>query len=920
MNKKDRISFSETGNVLQPLGTAVLCLLFFLFFACFGLMTQANAEWTNIGPEGNYGFNFLVVDPANSQIIYSGIRDGGISKSTDGGATWTAINSGLSEFALPYVNCLVIDPTATNTLYAGTGHTGSTKPSTVGGVFKSTNGGATWVPASTGLTDMTVYSLAIDPVHTGTLYAATAGTGIFRTTNGGASWAVLNSGLGAVNYIALDPKNTQILYTKDQKSTDGGATWNPLGQPADLGTRDVKFLVIDPRNSDVLYAETNRAHGLGGALFKSIDGGATWAWIHGTGVPDNIAQGIMNSVVVDTSNSYTIYATAGYWTNCAAAASCGVFKSTDGGATWKNVYSDGTTDYTTLAIAPNNPQTLYFGSNGVYNPVHSLVAKSTDGGKNWSVDPGPANLSVAALAIDPKNPETIYAAAGEWYNPGPNQIPNGGNVYKSVNRGYSWSRIADSIVSTNVAVSILAIDSKTTQTIYAATNGNNTGAIYKSTDGGSKWTATGFTGWVYSLAVDPKNTGVLYANSKKSTDGGKTWTALGSTFPLNASATVFAVAPSDSKTVYAGFWSKGIYVSADGGAKWTPASAQPASTFIYALVIDPKNAQTAYAGTYNGAYKTTDGGSTWNPINSGLPAIGTATQVWALAIDPVNAGTLYAGTEFIYPDGNSYGGGLFKTTDGGGTWNPVTLMNPSVSALAVDPVNPQNVYAGTIGNSIFTTATPVPITGIPKISAVPASLNFGTMKTGQLYQKTVTVKNTGTGDLAIDSLDITPTSSPEFSAAGCSDPVPKGQSCMVTVGLSPSSFGTKTAQLVISSNDPKKPALTVKLSGKAMPPKITVSPAAVNFGTIKTGATPSKTITVKNTGVSDLTVSVSDPADLSFTTVHNNCSGPIVKGGTPCTITVTFDPSDKTQHKDEIDITSNAAATPVKVKLSGKEK
>src|SRR5438477_10530431 len=96
------------------------------------------------------------------------------------------------------VNFLVVDPSAPSTLYAGTG----------GGVFKTTDGGASWTAINTGLTSafLTVYALAVDPSKPGTLYAGTNGLGIFKTTDGGASWTAANTGLIApwVSALALD--------------------------------------------------------------------------------------------------------------------------------------------------------------------------------------------------------------------------------------------------------------------------------------------------------------------------------------------------------------------------------------------------------------------------------------------------------------------------------------------------------------------------------------------------------------------------------------------------------------------------------------------------------------------------------------------------------------------------------------------
>ena len=123
-------------------------------------------------------------------------------KSTNGGAVWSAVNTGLTD---TNVHALAIDPATPSTLYAGTVW-GS-------GVFKSTNGGAAWSAVNTGLTDTDVFALAIDPATPSTLYAGTSG-GVFKSTNGGAAWSAVNTGLTAtiVHALAIDPATPSTLY------------------------------------------------------------------------------------------------------------------------------------------------------------------------------------------------------------------------------------------------------------------------------------------------------------------------------------------------------------------------------------------------------------------------------------------------------------------------------------------------------------------------------------------------------------------------------------------------------------------------------------------------------------------------------------------------------------------------------------
>jgi cysteine-rich repeat protein len=120
----------------------------------------------------------------------------------------------------------------------------------------------------------------------------------------------------------------------------------------------------------------------------------------------------------------------------------------------------------------------------------------------------------------------------------------------------------------------------------------------------------------------------------------------------------------------------------------------PGTVSISAFAVAPTLPLTVYAAGGGGVFKTSDGGGDWSAVNTGLPA---SNPVQALAIDPTAPATLYAGT---------HGGGVFKTTDGGGIWSAVNTglpTNAAVSALAIDPTTPATLYAGTNGGGVFKT-------------------------------------------------------------------------------------------------------------------------------------------------------------------------------------------------------------------------
>jgi len=213
--------------------------------------------------------------------------------------------------------------------------------------------------------------------------------------------------------------------------------------------------------------------------------------------------------------------------------------------------------------------------------------------------------------------------------------------------------------------------------------------------------------------------------------------------------------------------------------------------------------------------------------------------------------------------------------------------------------------------------------GVPKISASPASVNLGAVALGATSApKVVTLKNTGICDLSITTISITGTNSGEFGQTNSCVTIAPGGTCPVSVTFAPTTlpYAKKTALLAIASDDPKKNLLNVKLSGQLAPPKISATPASVNFGKLPAGTVKSaKSVTIKNTGLSDLIISSrdiagTDPGDFSDPDV----CGPI-KNGESCTIGITFAPLvPKVTRSASLDITSNDPKKPVlKVKLSG---
>jgi hypothetical protein len=192
----------------------------------------------------------LSIAPRSPDIIYAGTYSEGVFKSVDSGTSWTPINTGLTDL---YIWTMAINPASPNTLYVAT---------SFDGIFKTVDGGASWSPINNGLTDFYVSTLAVDPANQNVLYAGTYGSGVFKTTDGGASWSPTNLGLTNpyIYTLAINPAIPNILYAGTEgsgviQSIDGGSTWAPMN--AGLTNRFVWAISIDLANSNIIYAGTD---------------------------------------------------------------------------------------------------------------------------------------------------------------------------------------------------------------------------------------------------------------------------------------------------------------------------------------------------------------------------------------------------------------------------------------------------------------------------------------------------------------------------------------------------------------------------------------------------------------------------------------------------------------------------------------
>ena len=226
------------------------------------------------------------------------------------------------------------------------------------------------------------------------------------------------------------------------------------------------------------------------------------------------------------------------------------------------------------------------------------------------------------------------------------------------------------------------------------------------------------------------------------------------------------------------------------------------------------------------------------------------------------------------------------------------------------------------GTSSFTTMTlQQSTTYTSKISAAPLSVNLGSVPVGGTSNpRLVIIKNTGEEDFVANSAAITGANQSEFSHNNNCSIVSAKSECGIYVIFNPvAPFGKKSGIMSISFNDPKKTTVNVKLSGQAPPPKISLSPHSVNFGSAAVGAiSATKAVKVRNTGISDLTINgITFTGTNASEFTHTSDCTTVAKGGS-CTISVALSPTSADLKTATMSISSSDPKKPnVNVKLKG---
>jgi len=446
---------------------------------------------------------------------------------------------------------------------------------------------------------------------------------------------------------------------------------------------DVRAVVIDLKDKNRLYIST-----LDGQIHTSADGGRSWRLL----VNFNRPQLILDQLIIDSRDSNMIYASGHRHKDPG-----GFFKTTDGGATWKEAKELRKESIHSMVQSAADPNLILVGTiNGVW--------ASKNSGDDWdkiSSETMPVNID--SLAIDPRTADTIYA--GTWWR-----------AYKSNDRGKSWRLIKNGMIDDSDVFAITIDKENPDHVVASACSG-----IYESFNQGEKWAKIqgipSQSRRTRDILQHPSKPGTIYAATTEgfwmTSDKGKSWAL---TTQRNLEINSITVHPDEPDRVFIGTNNYGVLVSSDGGKNFAPTNDNFTSRFTYSVIPDLETPERLYATTHNTAtgggfvFISNDGGKTWQQAKN--IDVGRISP-FAILQDKIAPNNLYLGTNL----------GLFRSVDRGVSWTQLTEPKP---IPVKKPVKKKAVKGKTTKTGSAKAKTPAPK---PVIVATPEPATTTTVST-----------------------------------------------------------------------------------------------------------------------------------------------------------------------------------------------
>ena len=641
----------------------------------------AGLHWRLIGPFRGGRTVAGVGIPDQPNVFFIGVNNGGVWKTTDYGRIWTPIFDAESTGS---IGAIAIAPSDPRTIYVGSGE-GLQRPDlSVGdGIYKSTDGGATWRHLGGGLRDgQQIPAIIVDPRDPNRLFAAVLGhpyganeeRGIFRSTDGGETWQKVlyrDENTGGMD-LAFAPNNPQIVFavlwsarqapweagwvlTKNNglyKSTDGGTTWRQLtaGLPTaeeELGRIGLATSASEPGR---LYAILGAGRDKGG-VYRSDDGGESWRLVNTDGRLWG-RDGDFNEVRVDPTNADVVYV-----------ANVVTWKSTDGGKTfvgWRG--APGGDDYHRLWINPNNPQIIL-------NAADQGAVITVNGGETWSSWYNQPTAQMFHVTTDNRFPYWVYGGQQESGSAGvPSRGPDGQITFRD------WRPVGleeYGYAAPDPLHPNLIYGGKLTRFDLSTSEVKNVSPV--PVRGAGDPVRFVRTAPVIFSPVDPHI--LYYAGSVlfKTINGGESWTT---------------ISPDLTRASYDVPASLGAFTSLD------PEQGKHRGV-IYTIAPSFRRLNLLWVGTDDGLiWVTHNGGRTWRNVTPA--ALTPWSKVSILEASHFDTLSAYAAiNRFRLDDVAPH---ISRTRDGGKTWTAIVEGIPSnenVNVVREDPVRRGLLFAGT---------------------------------------------------------------------------------------------------------------------------------------------------------------------------------------------------------------------------------